>query len=87
MESTSEDTTIIALATAYKRQKDEKSKLKVKTKCVTTPVTKNEPQVQSLLKGQPKWRTKKVGATTKDPETGAKFAWYPHHGNKAKGGS
>ena len=85
-ESTSKDATIITLATAYKRQKYENSKIKANAKGVTTPVPKNEPQGQSLSKGTPKWRTTKVGATNKDPETGAKFIWCPYHGNKAKGG-
>ena len=85
-ESTSKDATIIALATTYKTQKDENSKLKVKANRAITPVPKSKPQGQSLLKGPPKWRTTKFSATIKNSETGAKFTWCPHHVNKVNGG-
>ena len=58
----------------------------MKSEGVTIPVPKNEPQGQYLSKGPPKWLTTKVGKTTKDPDTGAKFIWCPYHVNRSMGG-
>ena len=63
---------IIALTSQIK-------KLKSKTKSHQTKT--NTPSSDKKFK-VPTWRIKNVGPATKDPDSGSKFVWCPHHKSK-----